>query len=400
MSAAVVMAGLAVSCPTAVAQAQDAQHNQPQPRAGGHSLDRSGVQVQATRGVPALPRALSGQAWAVTDARTGQVLAAKNAHRRLAPASTLKILFALTVLPKFPQNLVHEVTSEELTGIKPGSSLVGVQKYKRYQVADLWRGVFLSSGNDAVRTLAVMNGGWRATSIEMQATARRLGAHDTRVKSPDGYDTPGQVSSAHDLSVFARAGLADADFARYASTVSARFPAAGGRNSFGIRNTNRLLSGADGVARYRGLTGVKNGYTSRAGNTLVVTANRGGQKVLVAVMDPRSGRPQAVYEEARSLLDWGFAAVGKATPVGTLPTGSTTAVSDSRAGDHPPSSASPRAAAKPESASVSVSHTSTGHSRWPLAAAALALVGGAAVLWRGRVRVPARARRPLRRRRG
>ncbi|CAM5597783.1 D-alanyl-D-alanine carboxypeptidase (Penicillin-binding protein 5/6) OS=Streptomyces violarus OX=67380 GN=FHS41_005321 PE=4 SV=1 [Streptomyces violarus] len=80
----------------------------------------------------------------------------------------------------------------------------------------------------------------------MQAEARSLGARDTRVVSPDGYDAPGQVSSAFDLAVFGRVGLRNPDFARYCATVEARFPGGGGW-SYPIRNTNRLLSGARGV---------------------------------------------------------------------------------------------------------------------------------------------------------
>ncbi|OKI01315.1 D-alanyl-D-alanine carboxypeptidase [Streptomyces sp. CB02923] len=278
--------------------------------------DRTGREV-AGAGAPALPTGVSARAWTVTDVRTGDVLAARNAHQRLAPASTLKTLFAVTVLPKFRAGAVHKVTPQDLTGIGPGSSLVGIQEGRSYRVADLWRGVFLRSGNDAVRVLAAMNGGWSATAREMQARARQLGARDTSVKSPDGYDSPGQVSSAYDLSVFGRAGLANADFARYCATTTARFPSRGSP-SFEIQNTNRMLSGASGMRRYPGIVGVKNGYTSNAGNTLIAAAERGGRTLLVTVLNPQSGASNAVYQEAASLLDWGFRAAGKARPVGSL----------------------------------------------------------------------------------
>jgi D-alanyl-D-alanine carboxypeptidase (penicillin-binding protein 5/6) len=261
--------------------------------------------------------AVSALSWLVADARTGEVLAAHDAHRRLPPASTLKTLFALTVLPALPGGLRHTVGEEELRDVGPGSSLVGVAEGRTYRVADLWRGVFLNSGNDAVHVLAALNGGWRATAAQMQAKARALGARDTRVLSPDGYDTPGQVSSAYDLAVFGRAGLRNADFARYCRTVSARFPGSDGW-SYGIENTNRLLSGADGVERYPGILGIKNGYTSDAGYTLVAAAQRGGRTLVVTVLNPQEGGAFAVYEEARELLDWGFTAAGRVDPVGSL----------------------------------------------------------------------------------
>ncbi len=293
------------------------------PAVGGALLARPGVQVRPAAGAPALPTGLSALSWIVSDARTGQVLAAKDAHRALPPASTLKTLFAVTVLPHMAQDAKVKVTDADLAGTGVGSSLVGVQTGQTYTVADLWRGVFLASGNDAVHVLAHMNGSVPLTVSQMQAKAKMLGADDTHVVTPDGYDMPGQVSSAYDLSLFARAGLANPDFARYVSTATAQFP--GGIDakgtfvkSFGIRNTNRLLSGADGVTPYPGIIGVKNGYTTNAGNTLVAAARRGGRTLIATVMNPQSGVPQAVYKETGALLDWGFAAAGRTASVGTL----------------------------------------------------------------------------------
>lgn len=248
------------------------------------------------------------------------------------------------MLPKFPPQEVHRTAETDLTGLQPGSSLVGMKEGTRYTVADLWRGVFLASGNDAVHTLAVMNGGVPATIKDMQATARRIGARDTVVKSADGYDTPGQHSSAYDLSVIARAGLTNAEFRRFASTRTARFPASGGPGAFGIQNTNRLLVGSHGVVQYPGLLGVKNGYTTEAGNTLVTAAERNGRTLLVTVMNPQSGQPNDAYNETRSLLDWGFATSPTASPVSVLP-GLTPARPTSPAGTPAPAEHTPPVAA-------------------------------------------------------
>ncbi len=318
-------AGLACATPAAAAvhKAKQPPVKQPPVRmsaVGGSRLALPGVQVDRLPGSPAVPAKVSALSWMVTDLDSGQVLGAKNPHWALPPASTLKTLFADTVLPKIPSTATHKVADSDLAGMGAGSSLVGVLPGKTYKVSDLWLGVFLRSGNDAVHVLAAMNGGVATTVTEMQAKAVALGATDTHVVSPDGYDMPGQVSSAYDLSLFARAGLKNADFARYCSTVKSEFP--GGPNTkgkpFEIDNTDRMLGGIDGVPQYAGLIGVKNGYTTNAGNTLVVAAKRGGHTVLVTVMNPQSGEPDAVYTEARELLDWGFAADGKVGAVGSV----------------------------------------------------------------------------------
>ncbi|MDY0810162.1 D-alanyl-D-alanine carboxypeptidase [Kitasatospora purpeofusca] len=282
---------------------------------GGDRMGLPGVQMDPLAGAPALPGGLTGQSWIVADAASGEVLAASNPHLRLAPASTLKILFADTVLPKFDRDAVHRVAPDEIQGIGAGSSLVGIKEDLDYRVEDLWRGVFLSSGNDAVHVLAHMNGGVQQTVAEMQARAEALQARDTRVVSPDGYDSDGQVSSAYDLTLFARAGLRNPDFRSYCATRDAMFPGAvdrntGQRGSFGIANTDRLLG------KYPGLIGVKNGFTTNAGSTFVGAAERDGRTLLVTVMHPSTY--QKVYDETAALLDWGFAAAGKVAPVGKL----------------------------------------------------------------------------------
>jgi D-alanyl-D-alanine carboxypeptidase (penicillin-binding protein 5/6) len=315
---AVCVAGVLAVAQSPAAALTAADPGAPQPAASPpSSLYRPGTQVRPLAGAPEIPEDISALSWVVADAGTGDVLAAHNAHRRLPPASTLKTLFALTVLPTLPGALRHTVKEEELEGIGAGSSMVGVAEGITYRVADLWRGVFLNSGNDAVHVLAAMNGGWTSTTAQMQAKARSLGARDTHVISPDGYDTPGQVSSAYDLAVFGRAGLRNPDFARYCSTAEALFPGEGG-STYGIQNTNRLLTGANGVEPYPGLIGVKNGYTTNAGNTLVAAAKHGTRTLVVTVMNPQAGGGLTVYDEARSLLDWGFEADGRVDPVGTL----------------------------------------------------------------------------------
>jgi D-alanyl-D-alanine carboxypeptidase (penicillin-binding protein 5/6) len=293
---------------------------------GGARLGLPGTQAELGSGAPVLPKDISARSWIVADAESGDVLAAHNAHWKLPPASTLKMLFADTLLPRFPRTMEHEVTASDLAGMGAGSSVVPLHKGETYSVRDLWLGVFLKSGNDAVHVLSAMNHGVATTVGDMQAHAEELRALDTNVVSPDGYDAPKQVSSAYDLTLIARSGLQKKDFREYCSTVKADFPGettkgAGGkktRKTFEIRNTDRLLAGDTDVPAYPGLAGVKNGNTTKAGATFTGVAERNGRVLLVTVMNPENHAHNEVYKEAAKLLDWGFAAAGKATPVGEL----------------------------------------------------------------------------------
>jgi D-alanyl-D-alanine carboxypeptidase (penicillin-binding protein 5/6) len=293
---------------------------------GGERLGQPGTQVNLAPGVPVLPKDVTARSWIVADAESGEVLAAHNAHWRLAPASTLKMLFADTVLPKFPRDEKHKVAPSDLAGIGAGSSMVGIKEEETYTVHDLWLGVFLRSGNDAVHVLSAMNGGVKKTVEEMNAHAEELQALDTNVVSPDGYDAPGQVSSAYDLTLIARSGLQKKDFREYCSTLSAKFPGETKKNkkgksvreSFEIQNTNRLLTGDYDISQYQGIAGVKNGNTTNAGATFTGVAERGGKVLLVTVMNPQKGDHNEVYKETARLFDWGFKASGKVDPVGEL----------------------------------------------------------------------------------
>ncbi|MEV5613529.1 serine hydrolase [Streptomyces sp. NPDC052225] len=371
--------GIGLGLGSAAALALPAQSASAASAVGGSRLAASGVQVRRAAGAPKLPK-LAAKAWLVADNDTGEVLAAYNAHRPLPPASTLKMLFADTVLPEFDRDLEHKVTAADLAGIPYGSSLVGIQAGTTYTVHQLWQGVFLRSGNDAVHVLASMYGGVDKTVAAMQARAADLRAGDTHVVSPDGFDHKGQVSSAYDLTLFARAGLKNSDFRGYCGTEVADFPAGGGK-TFQIQNTDRLLTG-QGVSAYRGLIGVKNGYTSHAGNTFTGAATRDGRTLLVTVMHPKSGY-EAVYEETAALLDWAFSAGRSARAVGEL----VTPLSE-RPAASPSDSASPAAGAP---AAVS---SSGGGDGWAFggSAAVAAVAGGGLWALRRRVRPTGRRR--------
>ncbi|MET8409284.1 D-alanyl-D-alanine carboxypeptidase [Streptomyces sp. NPDC005195] len=350
---------------------------------GGARLGLPGTQADLGSGAPVLPKDVTARSWIVTDAESGEILAAHNAHWRLPPASTLKMLFADTLLPKFPRAERHKVAVTDLADIGAGSSLVGIKEDETYTVHDLWLGVFLRSGNDAVHVLSAMNGGVGQTVKAMQTHADDLQALDTHVVTPDGYDQKGQVSSAYDLTLFARSGLQKKDFREYCSTVRAKFPGETkkdkkgktSRESFEIQNTNRLLTGDSDISTYQGIAGVKNGNTTNAGATFTGVAERNGKVLLVTVMNPEKHEHNEVYREAAQLLDWGFKAADKVTPVGELvpprsADTSTQAGSDPSGGPSSAASGAGKGSTAPVAASAGAKDSSSG------AGIALAVAGG------------------------
>lgn len=263
----------------------------------------------ATPVVKPLPR-LSAGSYVLADLDTGEVLAARNPHRRLRPASTLKVLTALTLLPELDPDAIYTAVWEDAN---VDGSKVGVVPDATYTVHSLFEGLFLMSGNDAANALANAGGGVPETVAAMNATARELGARDTTAVNPSGLDAPHQLTTSYDLALIARAALQRPDFQSYATTVKSKFPGKMNkkgkkRRVFEIYTQNKL------VLNYRGAIGVKTGWTTKARGTFVGAAERGDRRLIAVVMHTKGPG----WEESAKLLDWGFAHADAVTAVGSL----------------------------------------------------------------------------------
>lgn len=269
---------------------------------GGALLGSRGIVVAP--GASALPPGVTASSWLIADANTGGVLATRDPHGRFAPASTLKILTAVTLLPRLNPRTALVVTNadETVDGTK-----VGLVPGLRVSADQLFTALLVVSANDAANVLSRAAGGQAATVAAMGATARGLQALDTVPRTVHGLDAPGQTSSAYDLALLGRAGLALPAFRRYVTIRRTRMPAPHGK-SFQIENHNRLLGS------YPGTIGIKNGHTSAAGSSLAVAARRGGRTVLVTMMHADA----KMWTQAVALLNWAFRADGQVATVGTL----------------------------------------------------------------------------------
>jgi serine-type D-Ala-D-Ala carboxypeptidase (penicillin-binding protein 5/6) len=239
------------------------------------------------------------QTWLVADMDSGQILAARDQNVRHPPASTIKVLLALVALDEL--NLDSTVVADT-ADTQVECNCVGVKAGRTYTARQLLDGLLLVSGNDAANTLAHMLGGQGATVAKMDAKAAALGAVNTHASTPSGLDGPGGSgwSTAHDLAVIFRAAMANPVFAQITAEPSAVFP--GNDGDHPIANQDELLQ------RYPGAIGGKTGFTDAARKTFVGAAARGGRHLVVAMMYGliHQGGP-TYWDQAASLLDWGFA---------------------------------------------------------------------------------------------
>ena len=306
LGAAGVVLAAAVVAPAPAAAASPVPTPVPTPAAiGGAQLAGHGVLVNYPSGsVPRLPK-VQASAWVIADAGTGQVLAAKDPHGWYRPASTLKVLTAISLIPVLNPNAMV-VASKRATTVSP--NVVGLLAGHGYEVSELFTALLTISANDAAMALAQATGSLSQGMADINAEARHLQADDTVAVTPNGLDAPGQHTSAYDLALFARQGLAMPAFLKYDQTTGGQFPISK-KKSVGLWNQNTLL------ATYPGALGGKIGWTSAAGATYLGMARRHGVTLIVTLLHCPA---QTEIDAGKSLLNWGFAVDGKVTPVGTL----------------------------------------------------------------------------------
>jgi D-alanyl-D-alanine carboxypeptidase (penicillin-binding protein 5/6) len=277
---------------------------------GGPLLASPGVVVRPLAGATKLPT-IDAESWILVDITTGDVLAAKGAHRIARPASALKTLTAITLLPLLDKNAVRTVTDPEA---RADGGHVGLVVGGEYTIWDLWHALLLPSANDAAAALADAFGGMSATVTAMQKTADNMQARDTTVKNASGLDADGQLSSAYDLALMARAAMALPDFRAITSRISYDFPglmpkAGHTRSTYKIYSQNRLL-----LHGFPGTVGGKTGFTTLAHRTFWGAVKRGGHTLVVALLQIH----QPTLSASSQLLTWGFANRTKIKPIGHL----------------------------------------------------------------------------------
>jgi serine-type D-Ala-D-Ala carboxypeptidase (penicillin-binding protein 5/6) len=254
----------------------------------------SGAEPGATAPVAAAAPEGPARAWLVADMGTGRILAGRDPYGSYAPASTIKVLLAMTVLDHLDPRAAVRATSAH-TEVE--CSCVGLVPGQVYTARQLLDALLMVSGNDAANLLGDMLGGYRAAIARMNAKAQSLGARHTRALSPSGLDGPGweSLTTPHDLALMFRAALSYPLIAHIMRQPTALFPGRGADKT--ITNQNKLLQ------RYPGSLGGKTGYTNLAGDTFVTAAQRGGRRLVVVQMKGDG----ELYDQAVALLDWGFA---------------------------------------------------------------------------------------------
>ncbi len=275
------------------------------PAPQGPAASRIVTAADAVPGPVPLPSQALGVAPSVgavlVEGATGQVLVAGDPHSQRPVASAIKLVTALAVVDALPVGSKVTV-GEEVRGL-PGSSYE-LRPGEVRTVEDLLVGLLLRSGNDAAVALAVAVDASEAGFVErMQRTLAAIGV-DARPASSSGLEE-GDALSALDLATVARAALQEPRIRELAGLPSVVLP-----DGTEIENRNLFLLDMDGA------TGLKTGFTSQAGFTLVASAERGGRELIAVVLGAQDDLERRAL--AVRMLEHGFSATEPSMVAPTL----------------------------------------------------------------------------------
>jgi len=247
------------------------------------------LHVRADRVLSAFP----ASAVAIVDPTNGRLLYGKQADTPLPAASLLKMVTAILVSERLRAD--DTVTISAAAGHARDDQIAWRQG-ATFTVDQVLHGMLMESSNGAAIALAQrIAGSLPAFARLANARAAQLGATHTKIVDPSGLDAPGQHASAYDLALIASAFLKIPWLAHVAVTKTYSMPWPDGTTAT-IGNLDRF------VTSYPGAVGVKNGYTSVAGNCVAAAATQGGKTLVVVVLNAKH-----VYETAARLMNAGFA---------------------------------------------------------------------------------------------
>lgn len=220
---------------------------------------------------------VNAEAAVVMDADSGRLLYAQNPDKRLANASTTKIMTALLTLEQPNQDRYFTVDSD---AIQVEGTTMGLQPGDSVTLHQLAAGMLLPSGNDAANAAAVEIAGSEEAFVRlMNQRAAELGLQNTQYRNPSGLDAEGHYSSARDLATLAAHALENEDFADIVSKQEIRMAFGNPPYNRSLYTTNKLLE------RYPYAIGVKTGYTDDAGLCLVTAAEKDGTRLIIVTLN-------------------------------------------------------------------------------------------------------------------
>lgn len=256
-----------------------------------------------------VPITLTSPSAILTEASTGRVIFEKNADERRPVASVTKVMTILLTLEALDEGSVTQkdsvLVSAHAAGM--GGSQAFLDANKSYPLGELLASVIIASANDSAVALAeYLCGAEEAFVRRMNERAAQLGLTNTHYVNCTGLPATDHYTTARDIARLSAQLDAHPCYYQYSTVWMKDFQHSGGRITQ-LTNTNRL------IRFYPGCDGYKTGSTNEARYCISATAKKNGMRLIAVVLG--SDASQTRFDEARSMLEYGFASVQLFTPI-------------------------------------------------------------------------------------
>lgn len=259
-----------------------------------------GILIMLPCRVGALNLAENAKSAILIEASTGTIIYEKNSHEKVAPASMTKMMSMLLIVEAIEDGKLswdQMITTSENASSMGGSQIL-LETGEKMSVEDLFKGIAVASGNDAVVALSEAVAGTEEEFVNMMnQRAKELGLEDTNFKNPHGLDTANHYTSAYDMAMIAKELVRHEKVLEFTS-IYEDYLREDQENKVWLVNTNKL------VKFYDGMDGLKTGYTKEAGYCLTATAKRGDTRFITVVMGEEDTKTR--NSETTSMMDYAF----------------------------------------------------------------------------------------------
>ena len=260
----------------------------------------------------AAPSLLSESA-VLIDAKSGTILAQKNADKKMYPASLTKIMTAIIAIEM--GKLTDVITVDDDTPHEIEGSHIALEPGEILTLKDLLYALMLPSANDAALAIAKYYGKSADGFVKiMNQKAKELGAFNTHFENPHGLHSENHYTTAADLALITKYAMENETFRKIVATTKYEIQTTNKKDEpryfttlnkllYNTSNNQIYVDGAYISPYYEYATGAKTGYTPEAGNCLAATAKKDGTELIAVTM---KGISLEMYQDAHNLFNYGF----------------------------------------------------------------------------------------------
>ena len=234
------------------------------------------------------------------DYDTGEILYEKNKDKKTSIASLTKMMGLILIFEKIDNGSLKqdEILTTSKNAKEMGGTQIWLEEGEKISVKDLIKGITMASANDAMVLMAERVSGTEQEFVkEMNKKAKELNLKNTNFVNSTGLDEEGNYSTAYDTAIIAKELIKHKKVLNYTKEYES-YIRENTDNKTWIVNTNKL------VKFYKGVDGLKTGYTEQAGSSLAVTAKQNGLRLIAISLGYNNTKTR--NSEAIAMLDYGF----------------------------------------------------------------------------------------------